>query len=559
MPDFNLAQVHEAVECRVPDRPCIVFRDRSLSYRDVGDRTRRFANALRERGLGLRCERSEGLANHESGQDHLALYLHNGNEYLEAMLGAYKARVAPFNVNYRYVASELVYLLRDSNARGVVFHSAFAPVLAAARDELPNLEVLFQVPDDSGNDLLAGAEWYEDVVDAASPELDEQLRASWSPDDLYILYTGGTTGMPKGVLWRQADILVAAMGGRQLGSGDEWPSLEDLLDTAETGGARMMPAPPFMHGAAHWMAFTAFTGGNTVVLPDVVDRFDPRDVLHHIEHSGVNVLLVVGDAFARPLVEELERGSHNTSSLLALASGGAALSAGVKQRLLAAVPTMLVLDGLGSSETGAQAYQTSAAGQDASTGSFSPGPGMCVLSDDLTAVLGAGHDEVGWLGQAGRVPLGYLGDPDKTVRTFPEIDGVRYAVPGDRARLTADGLLELYGRDSVTINSGGEKIFAEEVEAAFAAHPAVFDVVVCGRPSERWGSEVVAIVRIAEGVEVTDDDLLAEAERHIARFKLPKAILRRDRIERSPTGKADYRWARDQAQAQTGDHTHSTG
>lgn len=552
-PDFNLAQIHEAIEAQVGDRECIIFGDRRLTYRDVGDRTRQLANALRARGLGIHTERSAGLANHESGQDHLALYLYNGNEYLEGMLGAYKARVAPFNVNYRYVAAELVYLLADSGATGVIYHSSFAPLLQEARPDLPDLRVLLQVDDGSGHGLLEGAEWYEEVLAAESTELDDAVRRSWSPDDLYVLYTGGTTGMPKGVLWRQADIFVAALGGRQLGSGEEWPSMEALLDAAATGGARMMPAPPFMHGAAHWMAFTAFTGGNTVVLPEVVDRFDPRDVLTQIARHGVNVLLVVGDAFARPLVEELERASYDTSSLLALASGGAALTAGVKDRLLAAVPTMLVLDGLGSSETGANAYQTSAAGQGASTGTFSPGPGMCILSEDLTAVLGPGDEEIGWLGQSGRVPLGYLGDPEKTARTFPEIGGVRYAVPGDRARITAEGTLELYGRDSVTINSGGEKIFAEEVEAALAAHPAVFDVVVCGRPSERWGNEVVAIVQLADGASATDEELLAEAERHIARFKLPKAILRRDRIERSPTGKADYRWARAEAQQGAGD------
>jgi fatty-acyl-CoA synthase len=546
--EFNVAQVHEAVEAAVPDRPCITFRDRHLTYRQVGDRTRQLANALAARGLGARTPRSQ-LENHESGQSHLALYLHNGNEYLEGMIGAYKARVAPFNVNYRYVAGELAYLLADSAAEAVVYHSAFAPTLAAVRDELPHLRVLLQVADDSGNDLLDGAEWYEDALSSQPTVLDDELVASWSPDDLYILYTGGTTGMPKGVLWRQADIFVGALGGRNQATGEEFESLRAIVEVAATGGAKLMPAPPFMHGAAHWMAFNAFTGGNTVVLPDVVDRFDPEDVLRCVAQFGVNVLLVVGDAFGRPLVEALERGGHDTSSLLALVSGGAALSAGVKERLLAAVPTMMILDGLGASETGAQAYQTTGAGQAATTGTFSPGAGMCILSDDLGEVLGPGHEEVGWLGQRGRVPLGYLGDPDKTTRTFPVIDGIRYAVPGDRARVRADGTLELYGRDSVTINSGGEKIFAEEVEAALAAHPAVFDVVVCGRPSERWGNEVVAIVQLAPGAHASDAELLAEAERHVARYKLPKAILRRERVERSPTGKADYRWARGEAVA----------
>ena len=534
--EFNLAGVHEAVEAAVPGRECLVARragggSTTATYREVGDRTRRVANALRARGLGDVVPRSD-LAGHESGQDHLALYLHNCPEYLEAMLGAYKARVAPFNVNYRYVAEELEYLLADAGARAVVFHSAFAPTLRAVRDRLPGLEVLLQVPD---------------AVDAEPAELPDGLAASWSPDDLYILYTGGTTGMPKGVLWRQADIFVAAMGGRRLDNQEEWSSYEELAAHSADGGARLLPAPPFMHGAAHWMAFNSFTNANTLVLNAVNDRLDVEDLLDTIAAEQVNIALIVGDAFGRPLVEGIEAGGHDLSSLLAIVSGGAALSPGVKSRLLAALPSIMVIDGLGSSETGQQGTQLTAIGQAASTGDFTPGPGMCILSEDLTEVLAAGHDGVGWLGQSGRVPLGYLGDAAKTARTFPVIDGVRYSVPGDRARLTPEGRLELFGRDSVTINSGGEKIYAEEVEQALLHHPAVFDVVVAGRPSERWGSEVVAVVQLADGVDASDDDLLEEAARHVARYKLPKAVVRRDAIQRSPSGKADYRWAREQA------------
>jgi 3-oxocholest-4-en-26-oate---CoA ligase len=549
--EYNLAAVHEAVEAAVPDRECVVARHadgtaRRLTYRAFGDRTRQLANALRTRGLGNVTERG-GLAGHRSGQDHLAIYLHNCPEYLEAMVGSYKARVAPFNVNYRYVAEELEYLLDDAGARAVVFHSAFAPTLAEVRDRLPGLQVLLQVPDDSGNALLDGAEWYDDALAAEPTDLPSELVASWSPDDLYILYTGGTTGMPKGVLWRQADIFVAAMGGRRLDNQEEWASFDDIAANTANGGAKLLPGPPFMHGAAHWMAFNGFTNANTLVVPSVVTHLDVDDLLGTIEAEGVNILLIVGDAFGRPLVEGIEAGGHDLSSVLAIVSGGAALSAGVKARLLAALPSIMVLDGLGSSETGQQGSQLTAAGQETSTGDFTPGPGMCILSEDLTEVLEAGHGPMGWLGQTGRVPLGYLGDADKTARTFPTIDGVRYSVPGDRARLTADGRLELYGRDSVTINSGGEKIFAEEVEQALLRHPAVFDCVVAGRPSERWGNEVVAVVQLADGTDASDDDLLEEAARHVARYKLPKAIVRRPRIQRSPSGKADYRWAKEQA------------
>jgi fatty-acyl-CoA synthase len=548
MVEYNLAQVHDAVAAAVPDRECIVWRDRRLTYAQVAERTNRLANHLGAAGLGAHAERA-ALGGHESGQDHLAVYLHNGNEYLESMLGSYKARVAPFNVNYRYVAEELRYLLSDAGARAVVFHSAFADRVAEVRAELPALQVLLQVDDGTGAPLLEGATWYEEALAAASPGAPAVDR---SPDDLYILYTGGTTGMPKGVLWRQADIFVGAMGGRNLGTGAEWASLEDVVEAARNGGAHLLPAPPFMHGAGHWLAFNAFTGGNTVCIQDEVVGFDPDDVWRTIERERCNILLIVGDAFGRPLVDQLEAtgtgtGGYDLSSLLMVISGGAPLNSTLKDRFLAQLPTVMVMDAVGASETGSQMSHLSAAGQQASTGTFTPGPGAAIVSDDLTQVLAAGHEEVGWLAQQGRVPLGYLGDADKTARTFPVIDGVRYSVPGDRARLTAEGLIELYGRDSVTINSGGEKIFAEEVEQALAHHPDVYDVVVAGRPSERWGSEVVAIVQLRQGATVDEAGLLAEAETHIARYKLPKELRFVEHIQRSPSGKADYRWAKDQA------------
>jgi len=541
--EFNLATVVEAVEAAAPDRLAVAFRERELTYAQFGDRWRRLANALVGAGLGAHIDRSE-LAGHQSGQDHLAIYLHNGNEYLEAMVGAFAARVAPFNVNYRYVAEELRYLLADARAKAIVFHSSFAPVLDEVRRDLPELTTLWQVADSSGNDLLEGAQWYEDILSESNPTIIDELRSSWSPDDLYMLYTGGTTGMPKGVLWRQADIFCAALGGRQLANGEEWADLDAIVESAATGGAKLMPTPPFMHGAAHWMAFNAFTGGNSIVLPDVVDRFDPGDVMRVVTSYGVNILLIVGDAFGKPLVAELESGRWDTSSILAVVSGGAALSAGVKQRFLELMPAAMVLDGLGASETGQQGSQVATAGADPSTGDFTPGPGMAVLDETMTHELFAGHDGVGWLAQQGRVPLGYLGDADKTARTFPVINGVRHAVPGDRAQLNADGRLVLLGRDSATINTGGEKVFSEEVEAAFAGHVAVRDVVVTGRPSERWGNEVVAVIALADGHTPTDDELLTHAAEHIARYKLPKAIVRVPVVQRSPSGKADHRWAK---------------
>ncbi len=539
--EFNLAEVHEAIAEVAAERECIVWRDRRLSWLEVTERTRRLANWLLSRGLGARRERAE-LQGWESGQDQIALYMYNRHEYLEGMLGAYKARLAPFNVNYRYVEEELVYLLRDALARAIVYPGHFAPTLAKIRPSLPELDVLLQIEDGSGHELLEGAVEYESALASASAERPD---VEWSPDDLYILYTGGTTGMPKGVLWRQADIFVAALGGRAPGGG-EFGSLDEIREHAVAGSMRGLPSPPFMHGAAHWAAFNQFHSGNCIVIQNETTRLDPDDVLQTIAREQVGVLLIVGDAFARPILDQMRATPYDLSSLRVLVTGGAALNAALKQEFLELLPDLMILDAVGSSESGSQGQNVSTRESGASTGTFVPGPDTCVLSEDLTRRLEPGDSELGWFAKAGRVPLGYLGDREKTKGTFPTIDGVRYSVPGDRSRLRADGIIELHGRDSVTINSGGEKIFAEEVEHALKAHPGVYDAVVVGRPSERWGQEVVAIVKLRPGSDASERDLLDECARHVARYKLPKAFVFLDEIVRSPSGKADYRWARSQ-------------
>lgn len=544
--EFSLAEVHDAIASAIPEREALVFRDRRLRYGELRDRSRQLANYLLSRGLEVRAERAE-LEGHESGQDHLAIYCYNGNEYVEAMLGAFKARVAPLNVNYRYVEEELLYLLKDSQARAIVYHAEFAPTLEKVRRELPHLEVLLQVSDDSGNELLPGAVDYEEALASASTDRPD---VQWSPDDLYILYTGGTTGMPKGVLWRSADIYVAAMGGRKFDGGEQ-DSLEEIVEAARGGGhQRSMPSPPLMHGASQWVSFGLMGGGETIILQDNPRRLDGADIVATLERERVTLILIVGDAFARPILDairEAQKRDVDLSSLAMLASGGAPLSTAHKEEILELLPNLIVMDSIGSSETGAQGSNPSSKDMGVSTGSFKPGPGSGVVSEDLTRVLAPGDAEMGWFSQQGRVPLGYLNDAEKTARTFPLIEGTRWSIPGDRARYQDDGGIEVLGRDSVTINSGGEKIFAEEVEHALKLHPGVYDAVVCGRPSERWGQEVVAIVRLREGQETSEAELLAECEKHLARYKFPKEFLFRDEIVRSPSGKADYRWAKEQA------------
>nr|WP_090273616.1 acyl-CoA synthetase [Mycolicibacterium komanii]CRL66496.1 acyl-CoA synthetase [Mycolicibacterium komanii] len=540
---FTVPAAADTVAAVIGDREFIVQGDRRYTYAQVVERANRLAAFLHSRGLGCHVERSE-LAGHEVGQDLLGIYAYNGPEYIEGMLGSWRARVAPFNVNYRYVKNELQYLLNDSGASALLYHATFAPRVAEVLPELPNLRVLIQIADESGNDLLDGAVDYESIVGSGTPVLPP---IEPSPDDLYVLYTGGTTGMPKGVLWRQHDIFMTSFGGRNMATGELITSLDDIAKRVTEGpGTKILTLPPLMHGAAQWAAMTAMTTGQTIVFTANPGSLDVDEVVETIEREKVLVVQVVGDAVARPLADAIERSSADLSSLAVVANGGALLTPTAKQRLIDVKPGLIVMDGVGSSETGIQMNHMSAPGA-VSTGKFNAGPDTFVAAEDFSAILEPGHDGIGWLAQRGFVPLGYKGDAEKTAKTFPVIDGVRYSIPGDRARHQADGSIELLGRDSVTINSGGEKIFVEEVETALLLHPAVADVVVAGRPSERWGQEVVAVVALVDGANAEAQELIDHAANSIARYKLPKAIVFRSAIERSPAGKADYRWARDQA------------
>ncbi|MCW2814438.1 MAG: acyl-CoA synthetase [Nocardioides sp.] len=541
---FDLSTVFATVARAVPDQEVVVFRDRRLTYAAMDARVDGLAHHLVAQGLGCHTERS-ALAGHESGQDHLGIYLRNGTEYLETMLAGYRSRVAPFNVNYRYVEDELLYLLRDADTRALVFHAEFAPQVEAVRAHLPRLEVLVQVADGSGNALLPGAVDYDEAVRAPAPAAGMPTP---SGDDLYIVYTGGTTGMPKGVLWRQHDIYVSSMGGTPFGTTEPFASYDAIAAHAASGAGRMnlLMIPPFMHGAAQWSTFHMITGGGLIAIPDDVHRFDAADALRVAVAEKCVSIPVVGDAVALPLVEAIETGRWDLSGLGAINNGAAPLSPSTRERILTALPHILIMDAAGSSETGLQMSSMSLKGSEVEAARFTPQGDTTVLADDLSRPLRPGESG-GWLARRDRVPLGYLGDLDKTARTFPVIDGVRWSVPGDRADLLEDGSVRLLGRESATINTGGEKVFAEEVERAMMTHHAVRDVVVAGRPSERWGAEVVAVVALdPDAADVSDEDLVAAAATHVARYKLPKAVVRVPAVQRSPSGKADYAWAREQ-------------
>jgi acyl-CoA synthetase (AMP-forming)/AMP-acid ligase II len=544
---FNLAEINEAIAAAIPDRECIVFRDRRLTWRDFNLRTRRLANFLIGRGLGSHQERAR-LQNFESGQDHLGLYLHNCNEYLEGMVGAFKARVAPINVNYRYVENELIYLLNDADCHALIYHAAFAPMVAKIRSELPHVRLLLQVADGSGNALLPGAIDYEEALAQAA---DTRPQIPWSPDDLYILYTGGTTGFPKGVLWRQEDIFFGAMGGHPPGA-LKHESIESIVTAAEAGTMRVLPAPPFMHGAAHWMAFTCMHQGGTVIVQHHPARLEPDDIWSTIEREKVMFLVIVGDAFGRPLLDQLDKKHYDLSLFNVLLSGGAILTPALKDAFLQKIPHLMIIDGFGASETGGHGTHITMAGTKATTGTFRMNDETSVLKQDLSGPLAPGSEESGWLARRGHVPLGYFKDAEKTAGTFPVIDGTRYAVPGDHAKLAADGSIIVLGRGSVSINSGGEKIYPEEVEQALKHHPAVYDAVVVGTPNDRFGQQVTAVVQARAGDVPPETELIELCAQHLARYKLPRAIIFVDEMVRSPSGKADYRWAKRTALQQLG-------
>lgn len=534
---LNLAIVHEAIAEVAAERECLVFRDRRFTWADVTDRTRRLGVALRDHGLGCFRERSD-LKGWQSGQDHLALYLHNGNEYLEAMLGAFKSRVVPFNVNYRYVEDELLYVLRNASAKGIVYHSVFAPVLESIRKKLPHLHFLLQVPDESGNGLLPGALEYEMTLRESNPGEPKNL----SPDDLYMLYTGGTTGNPKGVMWRQEDIISAAMLPRNCE-----PRLEAIVNRALKGGVRSLPAPPFMHGAAHWIAFNMWHIGGTVFVQSKTKNLDADDIWETVERERITALSIVGNAFATPLLDSFRTKTYDASTLRLITTGGAILSGSAKAEFHEILPDVKILDTLGSSESGTQASQMSESGKETETAKFSMMEDSAILNDALDTEIEPGAGEEGWLARRGNVPLGYLDDPDKTIQTFPVINGVRYSIPGDRAIAGSGGEMLLLGRASGTINTGGEKVFAEEVEEALKECSEVYDAVVIGTPNERFGQQITAIVRLRDNYvagEELENRLSDYVRQGLASYKVPRDYIFVEEMVRSPSGKADYGWAK---------------
>jgi fatty-acyl-CoA synthase len=523
--EFNLADLWEAVADAVPERTALVWRADRRTYRELDERANRLAHALRDRGVGP--------------GHHVAVYLPNSTEYLETFLAVLKLRAVPVNVNYRYTVEELRYLLDDADACAVVVEASFLGVLEEARPDLPLLETVLVVARDREPHEPAATthDSYTAAVAASAGGRDFEPR---SPDDLYTLYTGGTTGMPKGVEWRSEDILFAAMGGGNPGGPPIAVPAEivEHLDRPLIG----LPTSPLMHGTATWLACRILFGGGTVVLLPQL-RFDAAQTWDLVAREYVQLLVIVGDAFARPLVDALDgRDVDALASLRSVVSSGAIFTPHVKQQWLARLPNVRLIDTFGSSETGAQGRAvTDAATGAAAEARFDPDPEVEVFGDDgRPAPVGA----VGLLGRRGHLPLRYSKDPVKTAAIFRTIDGVRWSIPGDHARREADGAITVLGRGSACINTGGEKVYPEEVEAALKSHPDVVDALVVGVPDERFGERVVAVVAPRAGAAPTLDDLASHVRGRIAGYKVPRGVTFVDGIERAASGKPDYAWAR---------------
>lgn len=528
---FNLADLFELVTDTVGDREALICGDRRLTYADLDERVNRLAHVLADKGV-------------ERGQ-HVGLYLYNGTEYVEAMMACYKLGAVPININYRYVAAELVYLFNDADLVALVHHQEFAPTIAEVRHQVDGISTFLCVADDSGA-TRSGLDSldYETELASASPERDFDER---SPDDLYILYTGGTTGMPKGVMWRQEDIFFGALGGGSYG-GTPIKAPAELTDHIGDNGIAMLTIAPLMHGAAQWSTFIGFFMGNTIVLSPQ-RKFDGAEIWQLICDEKVVSVSIVGDAMGRPLVEALaaDPDRYDVSNVMVIGSGGAIWSEGVKTQYRTLLPNAMLMDNYGSSETGSQGGTPSIdAGESDGAPRFQMDDTHTVLDENLQPIE-PGSGTKGHVARSGHIPLGYYGDPEKTATTFVEIDGKRWVLQGDVATIEADGFITLFGRGSICINSGGEKIFPEEVEGALKQHPDVYDALVVGVPDDRFGERVAAVIQPRAGTTVDLDSLQAFAREHVAGYKVPRQLALVEMVQRSPSGKADYRWAKQTA------------
>ena len=535
--EFNLADLFEAAVDAFAEREYLVAGGQRRTYAQMEERANRLAHHLQASGV-------------QPG-DHVGIYAYNSVEWVESLWAVFKIRAVWININYRYVEDELAYLFENADLVALIYQREFGPRVAAVRPRLPLLRHTIVIEDGSGAPAVDGAVEYEAAAASGRPERDFPPR---SAGDRYILFTGGTTGMPKGVVWRHEDVFFALGGGIDAMTKERATRPPQMVEKGKAGfPVTLLPIAPLMHGATQWSVMSQSFTGNKVVL---VAKFDADEVLRLVGEEKVNAIMITGDAMARPIVNALEAGQadgrYDTSSLLAISSTAALFSPSVKDDLLRLLPNLQISEAIGSSESGNNGLVRIEAGHTAMKGgpTVSPQPGTVVLDEDLKP-LPPGTGKIGKVARSGDIPIGYYKDPVKTAETFViGADGVRYSMPGDYATVEEDGNITLLGRGSVSINSGGEKIYPEEVEAAIKSHPAVWDATVVGVPDERWGQRVAAIVELRSGARVTLEDLQGHCRAKIAGYKVPRQLTIVTSMMRSPSGKPDYRWA---AQVARGD------
>ncbi len=516
--EFNLADLFEHSVDAFGEREYLVAGGASRTYAEMDARANRLAHHLAAEGIGP--------------GDHVGIYGLNSVEWVESLWAIFKLRATWININYRYVADELAYLVGNADLAALIHDAAFAERVAEVAPHMPGV----------GHRLVIGGE-YESALAAASPERDFGPR---SGDDRYILYTGGTTGLPKGVVWRHEDVLFALGGGIDILSGDRATAPGDLVERGRRNGYSLtfLPIAPLMHGATQWAVMGQSFVGNKIVL---TAQFDPHEVWRLVEAEGANSMMVTGDAMARPLIEALDvepSRSRDLSSLISFSSTAAVFSPSLKDQYLDRFPNLVLTDAIGSSEGGANGVIVVEKGRTAMKGgpTVRPVSGTVVLDDELRPVE-PGSGVVGRVARSGDIPIGYYNDPAKTADTFVEVDGVRYVIPGDMALVEEDGSITLLGRGAQSINSGGEKIFPEEVEAAVKSHPAVWDAVVVGVPDDRWGQRVAAVIQPRPGMTPDLASVQDHCRARIAGYKVPRELHLVELMQRSPSGKADYPWA----------------
>ena len=523
---LNFADLFEHAADAFGERTAVACGDRRVTYAELDERTSRLAHHLAGLGVGP--------------GDHVGLYARNSIEALETLIASCKLRACAVNINYRYVENELQYMLADADLTALVYDRRLGPLVAASAHAAPGLRGLVEIDDGSEATQKTEATDYDTALNAASPDRDFPPRSN---DDVYIIYTGGTTGYPKGVMWRHEDIW------RTLGGGIDFVTAEPLPDEwaqsrkgLENGEFVKLCAAPLIHGNAQVAALAGLFAGETIVL---LPAFDAREIWLAVARHQVNVLVIIGDAMARPLVEAYAEGDYDASSLVAVSSSAALFSPAVKDACAQALPDAMITEAIGSTETGFAGLSFVSAGEPHRGGpTVTAGPDVIVLGDDGRP---AAAGQVGRLARGGHVPLGYYKDPARTAAMFAEVDGKRYAIPGDLARVEDDGTLTLLGRGNTCVNTGGEKVFPEEVEGALKSHPGVFDALVIGVPDALLGQRVAALVQPRPGAAADLGALQEHVRRLLAGYKVPRTIWLAEAIRRTVSGKADYAWAREYA------------